>query len=73
MYYSRNIDMHFRELLGRKVSATRCFGNCPQWDTVLMIWPENGEIMTTLLVKDPFTEMRVPHVHRPRLDRIKKQ
>lgn len=61
--YSRNTVMHFKELLGRKMSAIRYFRNCPQWDAVPMIWPEDEEIMVTLPVKDPFTETRDPHVH----------
>lgn len=38
-----------------------------------MIWAENEEIMTTLLVKDPFTETRIPRVERPKLVSIKKE
>lgn len=55
------------------MSAIRYFRNCPQWDAVPMIWPEDEEIMVTLPVKDPFTETRDPHVHPPRLVSIKNQ
>ena len=72
MHYPRNTDTHFRGFLGRNVSATRCFGSCPQRNTVLMIWPENEEIVATLPVKDPFTETRAPCGQRPRVVSNKK-
>lgn len=77
VYFSRKRDMHFRntgtyfwELCGRSVPWDVL--QISQYDTVLMIWPENEEIMVMIWVKGPLTGTRFPPGQRPRLLNIKK-